>query len=272
VLSALSRAVGTPAFSISQLRFIFIEGAEGVGERERFRKLGGLAESARFMECGSGNEVCRRVATIQSLAGETEAGIRIGGVVDRDFKTDAQVDALSAKGIFALPVHEVENFFLHAPTVTILLTQNGQPQTEPEVIILAASDARAGSWIFQHTMATDNAKSLPDLPSPAKERADIDADRNAAIQSIVALTRFGEDDARKFAQILAVSANAYSRKRIERDLWKQCEGKQVLSAVAHNAGYAGPPAFMAATFALYARAGAEVPAELLALRTYLTSL
>jgi hypothetical protein len=36
VLSALSRAVGTPAFSIAQLRFVFVEGEESVGERERF--------------------------------------------------------------------------------------------------------------------------------------------------------------------------------------------------------------------------------------------
>ena len=39
VLSALSRAVGTPAFSISRLAFVFIEGEENIGERERFRQL-----------------------------------------------------------------------------------------------------------------------------------------------------------------------------------------------------------------------------------------
>jgi hypothetical protein len=39
VLSALARAVGTPAFSISQLRFVFVEGEASVGERERFRNL-----------------------------------------------------------------------------------------------------------------------------------------------------------------------------------------------------------------------------------------
>jgi hypothetical protein len=85
VLSALSRAVGTPAFSISQLLFVFVEGEEGVGEREFFRKLAGLPRNVRFMECGSCNEVVRRVADIKALANEAEAEIRIGGVVDRDF-------------------------------------------------------------------------------------------------------------------------------------------------------------------------------------------
>ena len=48
VLSALSRAVGTPAFSISQLLFVFVEGEESVGERERFRKLADAPQNVRF--------------------------------------------------------------------------------------------------------------------------------------------------------------------------------------------------------------------------------
>lgn len=68
VLSALSRAVGTPAFSISQLLFVFVEGEESVGERERFRKLAGVPQNVRFMECGSCNEVLRRVASIKAIA------------------------------------------------------------------------------------------------------------------------------------------------------------------------------------------------------------
>src|SRR4030067_546792 len=107
VLSALSRAVGTPAFSISKLLFIFVEGEEGVGERERFRKLAGLLQNVRFMECGSCNEVLRRVAAIKALANEAEGGIRIGGVVDRDFRTDANASAITNdKGVFVLPGHQ----------------------------------------------------------------------------------------------------------------------------------------------------------------------
>ena len=87
VISALSRAVGTPAFSISQLIFVFIEGEEGIGERERFRKLAGLQQDIRFMECGSCNEVLRRVDMIKSLSKEAEVEIRIGGMVDRDIRS-----------------------------------------------------------------------------------------------------------------------------------------------------------------------------------------
>src|SRR5207249_1982540 len=80
VLSALSRSVGTPAFSISQLVFIFIEGEEGIGEREMFHKLAAAKQNLRFIEGGSCNEVLRRVATIKALAGEADAAIRVGGV------------------------------------------------------------------------------------------------------------------------------------------------------------------------------------------------
>lgn len=122
VLSALSRAVGTPAFSISQLLFVFVEGEEGVGEREFFRKLAGLPQSVRFMECGSCNEVVRRVTDIKALANEAEAGIRIGGVVDRDFRSEADATALTRDhGVFVLPVHEAENFFLHPVMLRLLL-------------------------------------------------------------------------------------------------------------------------------------------------------
>ena len=114
VMSVLSRAVGSPAFSISQLRFVFIEGEEGVGERERFRKLAGEQADIRFMECGSCSEVVRRVEAIRSLAEESSTEIRVGGVVDRDFQSEAKASALKKEhGVLALPVHEVENFFLH---------------------------------------------------------------------------------------------------------------------------------------------------------------
>jgi hypothetical protein len=46
------------------LMFVFVAGEEGVGERERFRRLAGMPLNARFLACGSCNEVLRRVASI----------------------------------------------------------------------------------------------------------------------------------------------------------------------------------------------------------------
>ena len=238
VLSALSRAVGTPAFSISQLVFVLVEGEENIGERERFRKLADAPQNIRFMESGSCNEVIRRVEAIKTLAKEAEAGIRIGGIVDRDFRSDIAVATLLAdNAIYALPVHEAENFFLPPATLRILLAQNGRAAISPLDLVREASDVRAGSWIFQHAMATPNAKSFPAIPNPAKEHAktlpwtEINEDREKAKESIVRATQFEADAAAKFSSILDISIRAYEQKRIDASLWKLCEGKQVLNQV-----------------------------------------
>ena len=279
VLSALSRAVGTPAFSISQLLFVFVEGEENVGERERYRKLAGLPQNVRFMECGSCNEVARRVSAIKALANETEAGIRIGGVVDRDFRTDAEAQTFTDKqGVFVLPVHEAENFFLHPATLRRLLQQNGRENVVPCDLIRNAADGRAGSWIFQRAMSTSNARSLPDISVVAKDRAkglawaEFNADRDAAIQSIVNLSRFDADDEQKLEAILKVCAELYERKRAQETLWKNCEGKQILNAVAQETGFSGASALVQAAFALWSREGVPVPAEVSELRSYLAAI
>lgn len=170
-LSALSRSVGTPAFSISQLTFVFVEGEESVGERERFRKLSGPQLNVRFMVCGSCKEVMRRVAVIRALAKEADRGIRIGGVIDRDFLAPRDIQkAEQEEGVHVLAVHEVENFFLDPETVKQLPVQNGHSSPSPHELVLSAADARAGNWIFQYAMATDQGSSLLEINNGMKSR------------------------------------------------------------------------------------------------------
>lgn len=278
VLSALSRSVGTPAFSISQLLFIFVEGEESVGERELFRKLSGELGHVRFMECGSCSEVERRVSAVKSLAEGAEAGIRIGGVVDRDFRGKGEVNDLMAQQILALPVHEQENFFLHPETLQLLLTQNGLDNIVATQIILEASDARAGAWIFQMAMATPNAKSLPEIAIAAKERAKstrwnvFSEDTKKTLNEIVALSGLDDDAGHKFGQLLRIGVDVYARKRAESRLWAVCEGKQVLNEVARTAGFSGPQALISATFSAWSKEDAVLPSELLEFRSFLVGL
>ena len=216
VLSVLSRAVGTPAFSISQLRFVFIEGEEGVGERERFRKLAGEQADIRFMECGSCSEVVRRVEAIRSLAEESSTEIRVGGVVDRDFQSEAKVSALKKEhGVLALPVHEVENFFLHTSTMLRLSRQNGSPDVDIAMVIREAADRRAGSWIFQRAMATDRAARLPPMQDGAKERAKsvcwakLETEGETVLEEIACATGYSERDREVFKKLLKITCRSY---------------------------------------------------------------
>lgn len=277
VLASLSRAVGTPAFSISQLLFVFIEGEESVGERERFRKLAGLSQEVRFIECGSCNEVTRRVQSVKSLSNESEAGIRVTGVVDRDFRTESIIAQLMAQGIYTLQVHEIENFFLDPVTLKVLLDQNGKTDAAPSDLILSASDARAGSWIFQYAMATANMQSLPQIATEAKSRAkalswaEIEIGQAAMFDKIVELSGFDAEGAKKFRNVLDIAGKAYARARNEGVLWKVCEGKQVLGKIARDVGYAGVTEFTSATFAAWERGGGQRPKELAALQAHLKS-
>ena len=199
--------------------------------------------------------------------------------MDRDFRSDAEVTALLAdKGVYALPVHEAENFFLHPATLKVLLDQNGRGGPTPEGLIQIAADGRAGCWIFQRTMSTPNASTLPEIPVPAKDRAktltwhEFTTDRNGAIQSIVALTRFAVEDAAKLQSLLENSANSYQRKREQAGLWKICEGKRVLNQIATSTGYSGAQAYEQAVFAAWTRDATTLPAELTAFREYLAGL
>ncbi len=250
-----------------------------MGERERFRRLADLAPDVRFMECGSCHEVLRRVDSTRALAQEAAVGIRLGGIVDRDFQASAAVTALEREhGVFVLPVHEVENFFLHPATLEVLFTQNGLDPARVLETIQQAADLRAGSWIFQYGMATASGESLPDMPALAKDRAKgmawsaFNADRDSAIGSILALTGFCVDDQAKLRRILEVSIDVYSRKRAEQDLWKHCEGKQVLSDVSRVVGYNSPQTLMQAAFAAWKRSEAPISGEVASLRDYLARL
>lgn len=277
VLSALSRAVGTPAFSISQLRFLFVEGEESLGERERFRKLAGELRDVRFMECGSCNEVSRRVDAIRSLARESATDIRIGGLVDRDFRTQPECASLAAVGVHAIEVHEIENFFLHPASLASILVQNGA-QARADEIIVRAADERAGAWIFQYSMATKNAEGLPAIDARAKDLAKtlswetINADRGVVLSKIAAASGYDAANQKKLVQLLGVAANAYERRRTEADLWKHCEGKQVLNSVARDTGLSGAPALIAALHALWDRDVAAIPAELINMRAFIDAL
>ena len=276
VLSVLSRAVGTPAFSISQLKFIFIEGDEGVGERERYRKLSGEPSDIRFIECGSCNEVIRRVETIRKLAAESDTEIRVGGVVDKDFRTSDEISALMVDcGILSLPVHEFENFFLHPKTMIELSEQNGCTGVNICELIRAAADKRAGSWIFQRAMATDIATRLPAIGGAVKENAksmgwrELKDETESVIIELAELSEYPDNDREVFKKLLQFALNAYEHARENSSLWTVCEGKQVLNAVARQIGFANSQVMINAAFSLWTRERATIPTELTSFRKYL---
>jgi len=279
VLSALSRSVGTPAFSLSRLRFVFVEGEESLGERERFRMLTATQEDLRFMECGSCNEVSRRVCAVRSLADAAEEPIRVGGVVDRDFRTSGDIEHLRNElGLHVLEVHEVENFYLHPASVDVILAQNGITGLPAIEMILEAADSLAGSWIIQRAVALAQATDLPEFTPAAKERTkalkweEVEADLDVIKDELKGLLGWPADDFEKLAKRIDLAAKSFRKLRASGEIWKHCEGKQVLSTVAVAAGCAGVRAFVRAVNAAWDREAAPISEELQALRQYVTDL
>jgi hypothetical protein len=97
--AGLSRAVGSPAFSLKKT-FVsyYVKGSEvGTGEKDRFYELCGQPASHRFMTVGGSKAVVHNVEALRYLAEETGEALTIGGVVDRDFKSDDEVSEIQDK-------------------------------------------------------------------------------------------------------------------------------------------------------------------------------
>ncbi len=99
---------------------LFVEGTEGSYDKRIY--------SALFPDCyvvPSGG--CEQVINNVKAYNRTSSlhAIKAQGIIDRDFKTEEQLNALKEKGIFHLKVAEVENLFLTKEAVQILSQRFG---------------------------------------------------------------------------------------------------------------------------------------------------
>lgn len=280
-LSALSRAVGTPAFSLSRLRFVFVEGDGMLGEHERYRMLTSAREDVRFMACGSCNEVSRRVDTVRSIAEEAGEQIIIGGIIDRDFRQRHTIRHLEHNSnLHVLKVHEVENFYLHPETLSVILQQNGRNELNAQQLIMQEVDSLAGSWVFQYAWVRNKYRGAPNsnFASKVKERIKslcwqkLCANNNNIINELRVTLNHEGGDINDIINLINISLENYRRLRNSPNLWKYCEGKQVLSKIAKKVGYANAQAYIKAVAVIWERDDGLISPPLRSLRNYIGSL
>jgi predicted ATPase len=275
VLAALSAALGSPAFSTRRLRFIYVEGDRQTRERERFYSLCGDDSVNRFMEGGGCTEVVRRVTTVRELARECSEAIRVGGVIDRDFRTPACIAEEPRLGtIHVLGCHEVENLFLHPASIQAVLRQLGKADMKAAALLVDASDHVAGSWVFERTYARH--EGLPQ-PSPLlKERIRSLKWRDLSSASIEDLVpvEAGMDAQlkRELVSGLSHSIAAYRDLRTSDRLWAECLGKEVTALVARDIGYRSADVFESSVVQLWRTRAVTEPAELTDLRAYIARI
>lgn len=273
VLTVLSAAVGSPAFSLRNLRFVYVEGDRQGRERDRFFRLYGDSRFVRFIEGGGCEEIAKKLKAVRELAEHADEQLCVGGILDRDFRTDEKLAQQSRDGsLFVLPVHEVENYFLQPSALSVIASRSGV--TIPVMqILIACADRFAGLWIVNRAMIR-----LPepgDLHRALRQVASeltwgvIDSAREKAIERILSVK---VSEPIETARLLHESADAYSALRASDGLWMHCMGKEVLGVLPPVLGLQSVEALERNVLACWKDGHAQRPKELTAIGNYIDSL
>lgn len=278
VLSVLSRAVGSPAFAIQRLRFIFIEGEAHSGERERFFRICGEPDVNRFIPAGGCKSVLSKVGAIRELGAESEGGIRVGGIVDRDFRNPLELNQeVAPQHCYALPCHEIENLFLEPVSLQATLDSAGLGANNAADALKRAADRCAGGWILQNAyVASDN------LVSPWNELkehlwnltwADLEDHAQQLNNAIATADNPLPGGAQQeLYDALEASFQQYEDVRDGNSLWRRCMGKQVFGFVSSELGFADANTLETMVVSAWSNETAPLPQAVTSLREYVGAL
>lgn len=251
VVAALSRALGSPAYSIGRHRVVYVEGRTGI-EATRFSKFFERDVDIKFVEAGSSREVGRSVNAVRRLALETGDHIRVGAVMDRDFKSDAECQLLASEtGVLILDCHEVENLYLDPAILGELLRRNGKVELSAVQLIVEASDRLAGLWVAQRFLSLWHGFSggtTAEVKAVADEINSMDWLQCSARVDCLDSSCLSEilndgTDSELVSSFLKQAVEDYRSLRESNDLWCGCLGKQVLADVFRRAGFSGSAAY-----------------------------
>lgn len=233
VHTTLSRALGSAAFSISNLAFVIIESEEHIGERERFRSLCNAPSHVRFIESSSCKEVIQRIDGLKAIAKISGDLIRIGGVVDQDWRSKNSLDELRKNGIFVLDVHEIENFYLEPKTLEKLGQRLSLEKGKINQYFRESVLKRAGSWIYEYARADDFCSDFPKASSKIREKVHlikwVDFQESEEIWSEIGALHgeISEQQTADFVLILREKHKLFKKLIDDNNIWTKCEGKEI---------------------------------------------
>jgi ABC-type thiamine transport system ATPase subunit len=276
-LSTLAAALGTPAFAVARSRFVLIEGTRERRERERFAIVLDARASDRFIEADGCDEVIARVRALRDLASEEEQ-LRVTGVVDRDFRTTNECAELHDRdGIFVLPVHEVENFFLQPELLKVLLTEQARDPADALPVLQLAMDRHAGRWAFQKAKSEGGWRG--DVTSAARVAGDMTWDSIVADVEVasrqVATAFVAVSDLERAQRRVALRDALEEYRDVRGDLarlWRECFGKEVLARTSNELGFRDSSAAETRAAVLWRTGQVARPAEAVELREHLDSV
>jgi predicted ATPase len=259
ILATLAPLLGTPAFSIAASTFVLVEGTRAGRERERFVQVTGANPAVHFMEAGGCREVAARFAGLKLLSSEAEQ-LRVGAVIDRDHRSEEQVESFRTEHeVFVLPVHEIENFYLHPALLDALISQH-DGEGNGHSLLVAACDHGAGLWIWERVVFQQEWEHIPGRCLEIARSLDwqtIEADRSAAAGVLLGpldQTDFDQASPSQRRAAVAGMIKRYGELREDRDaLWKEICGKEALDRVAVALGFTNAEALESRAFRMWRR-------------------
>lgn len=277
ILSVLSAAIGSPAFSIRNLRFVYIEGDRQGQEKERFYSIYGDSRFVRFIEGGGCNEVSNKLHAVRELAEDADEQIVTGGVIDRDFRTNDQIHQLCERtDLFVLGCHEIENLYLHPQSLQEILNRSGINENA-EDIIKEIADRFAGRWILSH--AVINSNDIEEETKPMKQVAgrlgwqDFEDNQQGSVEQItVASYQTGSQEYNNVVEVLNTSVTEYRNIRTTNNLWQKCMGKEVSSAIPPRLGLKNLRVLENQVLKIWNNGVVNPPQEVLDIKNYIDSL
>lgn len=279
VLGTLASAVGSPAFSLTRSRFVLVEGRRELRERERFALLCPDPPDGeyRFLEAGGCGEVIRRFSAVRDLAAETDQRLIVGGIVDRDHREIREVTALErgADGLFVLPVHEIENFFLHPAALAALLERRAGATPGAHEVLRGACDSRAGLWVLNRASLRSGVDAAGQIKAIAAELTwdTIEDSPDDVVARLLAIIPAETAARETLEEGLRSAIDGYRRLRDdEARLWRECEGKETVKTVVAAVGASDSSVIEEWIAELWRSNELAPPDQLVALRDYVAEL
>lgn len=277
IISALANAIGAPGLSLVRHRFVLIEGERVRGEATRFWRACGADADAKFIEVGSCDEVIRVSRHMRHLSEITSEQLRVGAVIDRDFRSVEDVEQLQAQdGVYVLRCHEIENIFLQPENLDAVIRLRLARNEDARELIREASDKHSGNWISQLT-----AWNLSDGDRRTYSQVIKELNRQMGARDwpqiegreseIVAALESAAPDIEKLSHDLRSSINTYRSLRLTDTLWQHCMGKQTLATVGAKLKI-GSDDIERMSFQNWEDGTVNIPEELNDLRNYVTTI
>ncbi|MDO4816252.1 MAG: AAA family ATPase [Bacillota bacterium] len=106
----------------SRTKIAFVEGEKSSLDYQLYQEIY-REKGYHIIPCGGCQDVIRLVKAKRNY--ERLASIEVVGIIDRDFRPDAEIEALKRDGIYCLDVAEVENLFVVPEVLDIMEQQLG---------------------------------------------------------------------------------------------------------------------------------------------------